>query len=40
VDHTAASYVYDSQGHLRLFVKHGQGPEALVHDVKLLLDGG
>jgi len=40
VDHTAASYVYDPQGHLRLFVKHGQGPEALVHDVKLLLDGG
>jgi protein SCO1/2 len=40
VDHTAASYVYDPQGRLRLFVKHGQGPDALVHDVKLLLEAG
>jgi protein SCO1 len=40
VDHTAASYVYDPQGRLRLLVKHDQGPDALLHDVKLLLDAG
>ena len=40
VDHTAASYVYDPQGRLRLFVKHGQGADALVHDIKLLLEAG
>jgi len=40
VDHTAASYVYDTEGRLRLFVKHQQGAEALVHDIKLLLAAG
>jgi protein SCO1/2 len=40
VDHTSASYVYDPQGRLRLFVKHGQGADALVHDIKLLLEAG
>ena len=40
MDHTAASYVYDPQGRLRLFAKYGgQGTDALVHDVRLLLDG-
>jgi protein SCO1/2 len=37
VDHTAASYVYDPSGRLRLFVKHAHGPDALAHDIKLLL---
>jgi protein SCO1/2 len=37
VDHTAASYLYDPAGRLRLFVKPGTGPDAVVHDVKLLL---
>lgn len=37
MDHTAGSYVFDPQGHIRLFVKHGQGAEPLVHDLKLLL---
>ncbi|MBB3212621.1 protein SCO1/2 [Herbaspirillum sp. Sphag1AN] len=37
MDHTAGSYVFDPQGHIRLFVKHGQGPEPLVHDLKILL---
>lgn len=39
IDHTAASFVYDPQGRIRLFVRNGQGPEPLVHDLKLLLDG-
>jgi protein SCO1/2 len=38
MDHTAASFVYDPQGRIRLYVRNGQGPEALVHDLKLLLD--
>jgi len=37
MDHTAGSYVFDPQGHIRLFVKHGQGTDPLVHDIKLLL---
>lgn len=37
VDHTAGSYVFDRTGKLRLFVRHGQGPAPIVHDLKLLL---
>ena len=39
VDHTAGSYVYDPQGKLRLFVKHGTGAEPIVHDLRRLLKG-
>jgi protein SCO1/2 len=39
LDHTAGSYVFDPKGRLRLFVKHGQGPAALVGDLGRLLDG-
>jgi len=37
MDHTAGSYVFDPDGHIRLFVRHGQGPEPIAHDLKLLL---
>lgn len=37
VDHTAGSYVFDPQGHIRLFIKHAQGAAPIVHDLKLLL---
>jgi protein SCO1/2 len=37
VDHTAGSYVFDPQGRIRLFVRHGQGPEPIAHDLKILL---
>lgn len=37
MDHTAASYVFDPDGKLRLFVRDGQGPGPWVHDLKLLL---
>ena len=37
VDHTAGTYVFDTQGRLRLFMRYGAGAEALRHDVKLLL---
>lgn len=40
VDHTAASYVFDAQGKVRLFVRYGSGAEALRHDLKLLLAQG
>ena len=39
MDHTAASYVFDPQGRVRLFVRHGQGPEPIVQDLKVLLAG-
>ena len=38
MDHTAASYVFDRNGKVRLFVRHGQGPAPLVHDLKQLLN--
>jgi protein SCO1 len=38
MDHTAASYVFDPQGRLRLFARDGQGADIWVHDLKLLLD--
>jgi protein SCO1/2 len=40
MDHTAGSYVFDPQGRIRLFVRHGQGAEPIVHDLKLLLSQG
>jgi protein SCO1/2 len=38
MDHTAASYVFDTDGKLRLFARDGQGATPWVHDFKLLLD--
>ena len=40
MDHTAATFIYDPQGRLRLFAKHGMGADALTQDVKLLLASG
>ena len=37
MDHTAGSYVFDSQGRVRLFTRYGTGAEALSHDLKILL---
>ncbi|APR34468.1 SCO family protein [Paraburkholderia sp. SOS3] len=37
MDHTAASYVFDPDGRLRLFARDGQGAGPWVHDIKLLL---
>ena len=38
IDHTAGSYIFDTQGRLRLFTRHGVGAESLAHDISLLLD--
>jgi protein SCO1/2 len=37
MNHTSGSYVFDPQGRIRLFVRHGQGPEPIAHDLKVLL---
>ena len=37
MDHSAGSYVYDTQGKLRLFTRYGSGAPALAADIKLLL---
>ncbi len=37
VDHSAGSYVYDTQGKLRLYTRYGSGAAVLVGDIKLLL---
>ncbi len=37
MDHTAASFVYDAQGRIRLYTRYGLGAQALADDLKLLL---
>jgi protein SCO1/2 len=39
MDHSAASYVYDTQGRLRLYTRYGTGPQALASDLQLLIKG-
>lgn len=40
IDHTAGAYLFDAQGRVRVFTRHGAGPEALQHDLKQLLAQG
>lgn len=37
MDHSAGSYVYDTQGRIRLFTRYGSGVEALTRDIQTLL---
>lgn len=37
IDHSAGTYIYDPAGHLRLLVPYGSGPDAIAHDLKMLL---
>lgn len=37
VDHTASSFVFDPQGRVRLYVRHGQSTEDLAADIRQLL---
>lgn len=39
VDHTASSYAFDPQGRLRLTIRHGETPDRIAADLKLLLAG-
>ena len=40
LDHTAGSYVFDPQGRVRLFVRHGDGGANLAADLRVLLKQG
>ncbi len=39
VDHSAGTYVFDPEGRLRLFASYGKGGAAMLHDIRLLLNG-
>lgn len=39
IDHTAGAYVFDPQGRVRLFVRHGTGATAMADDIRKLLAG-
>ncbi len=39
MDHSAASFVFDPQGHVRLFVPYGGDPKVLAADIKTLAAG-
>ncbi|MES2960670.1 MAG: SCO family protein [Pseudomonadota bacterium] len=39
MDHTAGSFVFDPQGRVRLFIRHGGGPDAMASDLKQLMGG-
>ena len=38
MDHTAGSYVFDQEGKIRLFIRHGKGATPIAQDIKQLLD--
>jgi protein SCO1/2 len=40
MDHSAASFVYDTHGRLRLYTRYGNGAQALASDLQLLLQQG
>lgn len=37
MEHTAASFVFDTQGRIRLYTRYGMGPKALAEDLQQLL---
>ena len=37
MDHTAASFIFDPQGRIRLYTRYGLGAQALADDLRLLL---
>lgn len=40
IDHTAGAYLFDAQGRVRVFTRHGTGPDMLQHDLQQLLKQG
>lgn len=40
MDHSAANFVYDTHGHLRLYSRYDSGAQALASDLRLLLQEG
>lgn len=39
LDHASMSYVFDPQGRIRLLIRHGETPEHIAADLRLLLAG-
>lgn len=39
IDHSTGSYAFDPQGRLRLLIRHGETPDNVAADLKLLLAG-
>ncbi|MBL0422126.1 SCO family protein [Ramlibacter sp. AW1] len=39
MDHSAASFIYDPKGRLRLYSRYGSGAQAMADDVRSLLKG-
>lgn len=37
IDHSAGSYVYDKEGKIRIYFKHGQKPVEIASDIKQIL---
>jgi len=37
INHMAGSFIFDKDGRVRLFVRHGTGADAIVHDIRQLL---
>jgi protein SCO1/2 len=37
IDHTAGTYVFDTQGRIRLFARQNMDPDQLTADLKALL---
>ena len=37
MDHTAASFIFDTQGRVRVFTRYGSGAQAMADDIKVLL---
>lgn len=37
MDHSAGSYVFDTQGHVRLYSRYGSGAQVLAQDIQTLL---
>jgi protein SCO1 len=40
MDHSAGLFLFDPQGRLRLYARHGEGPDALASDLRELLRAG
>jgi protein SCO1/2 len=37
MDHTAGTYIFDTQGRIRLFSRYGSGAESVASDIRMLL---
>jgi protein SCO1/2 len=37
MDHTAASFIFDAEGRIRLYTRYGLGAQALAEDLRALI---